>query len=74
MNKTEKHEKTEKPEQNGTLTKRCVYKQKLVFSEKITIKNNKYTTTKHRKYNDFSGFWAHFGRAKVIQNDDFFET
>ena len=44
----------------------------------VFIKNNKQKQKNVKKpkvkNHDFSGFWAHFGRAKVIQNGDFLET
>ncbi len=42
----------------------------------IKILQTKTTNEKKTKLNnhDFSGFWAHFGRPKVIPNGDFLET
>ncbi len=74
MKKTEKHEETEKHEKTGPPRNTAYTSKNLCFSitRRTNINKNvkKWEGKKHEKVR----FGARFGRAKVIQNGDFFKT
>ena len=64
MKQYEKVEKT-RPSKNADNTMR-----KLMFQQKKKQKQMKQVKKTELKKHDFSGFWPHFGRPKLMKNED----